>query len=54
LIIDNSPVDDVMMKFTSPPSGRDSLTSAKLTLTTTLRVDQGGDFTQRVPTDRGE
>jgi fibronectin type 3 domain-containing protein len=45
LIIDNSPVDDVMMKFNVATSGCDSLTSAKLTLTNNGDGStKGGDF----------
>jgi fibronectin type 3 domain-containing protein len=45
LIIDNSPVDDVMMKFNVATSGCDSLTSAKLTLTNNADGStKGGDF----------
>jgi fibronectin type 3 domain-containing protein len=45
LIVDNSPVDDVMMKFNVATTGCDSLTSAKLTLTDNADPSvKGGDF----------
>jgi fibronectin type 3 domain-containing protein len=45
LIVDNSPVDDVMMKFNVATTGCDSLTSAKLTLTNDSDgSSKGGDF----------
>jgi fibronectin type 3 domain-containing protein len=45
LIVDNSPVDDVMMKFNVATTGCESLTSAKLTLTNNADGStKGGDF----------
>ena len=45
LIVDNSPVDDALLKFTVATSGCDTLTSAKLTLTNNADgSSKGGDF----------
>ena len=45
LIVDNSPVEDVMMKFSVATTGCETLTSAKLTLTNNADGSvKGGDF----------
>jgi fibronectin type 3 domain-containing protein len=45
LIVDNSPVDDALLRFNVSTSGCDTLTSAKLTLTDNSDGSvQGGDF----------